>query len=384
MGQIRVPLCRPFIGEEEIEAVAEVLRSGWLSSGPKVEEFERMFAEYVGAQHAIATSSCTASLHLSLVALGIGEGDEVITSPFTYTATAEAIISSGAAPVFADIDPETLNILPEEIERKVTPKTKAIMPVHIAGYPCRMGEIYDIAERFGLFVVSDAAHAISTEYEGVKIGAMKDLNCFSFYATKNVTTGEGGMITVQDGELASRLRLMRLHGIDRPTWARRRSGRRWYYEVVERGFKYNMSDIQAAIGIRQMGKLDRMQRRREEIARIYAEELGSIDLIRLPSEPERGRHSWHLYIIQLDERLDRDEFIARMAEKGVECGVHFIPLHLHPYYRKRFGLKPGDFPNAEGAFRRVVTLPLFPGMSDEDVGYVVESVKSVINHMTAG
>lgn len=383
-GDIRVPLCRPWVGEEEMRAVAEVIRSGWLSTGPRTLEFEKEFARYVGAKHAIATSSCTSALHLSLVASGVEEGDEVITSTFTYTATAEAIGYTGARPVFADIDPATLNILPDEIEGKITDRTRVIIPVHVAGYPCRMDEIYDIAGRYELSVINDAAHAISTEIGGRKIGSMEHLNCFSFYATKNITTGEGGMVTLNEDELAEKLRLMRLHGIDRYTWARLQGDRRWYYEVVERGFKYNMSDIQAAMGLCQLRKIDEIQRRREEIAARYTRAFSDIEPILTPSIPADGKHSWHLYIIRLNLemlRIDRDEFIRQMAERGIECSVHFIPLHLHPFYRKRYGYKPGDFPKAEQAYRQVVTLPLFSGMKDEEVDLVIDCVLDIIrNH----
>ncbi|MCD6507709.1 DegT/DnrJ/EryC1/StrS family aminotransferase [Candidatus Poribacteria bacterium] len=367
-----------------MRAVAEVIRSGWLSTGPRTLEFEKEFARYVGAKHAIATSSCTSALHLSLVASGVEEGDEVITSTFTYTATAEAIGYTGARPVFADIDPATLNILPDEIEGKITDRTRVIIPVHVAGYPCRMDEIYDIAGRYELSVINDAAHAISTEIGGRKIGSMEHLNCFSFYATKNITTGEGGMVTLNEDELAEKLRLMRLHGIDRYTWARLQGDRRWYYEVVERGFKYNMSDIQAAMGLCQLRKIDEIQRRREEIAARYTRAFSDIEPILTPSIPADGKHSWHLYIIRLNLemlRIDRDEFIRQMAERGIECSVHFIPLHLHPFYRKRYGYKPGDFPKAEQAYRQVVTLPLFSGMKDEEVDLVIDCVLDIIrNH----
>jgi len=382
-GDIRVPLCRPWVGEEEVEAVAEVIRSGWLSTGPRTLEFEKEFARYVGAKHAVATSSCTSALHLSLVASGVEEGDEVITSTFTYTATAEAIGYVGAKPVFADIDPVTLNILPEEIEDRITDRTKAVIPVHVAGYPCRMDEIYDIAGRYGLAVINDAAHAISTEIRGRRIGSMEHLNCFSFYATKNITTGEGGMITLNEDELAEKLRLMRLHGIDRYTWARLQGDRRWYYEVVERGFKYNMSDIQAAMGLCQLRKIDEIQRRREVIAARYNRAFSDIEAILTPSIPTDGKHSWHLYIIRLNLemlRIDRDEFIKRMAERGIECSVHFIPLHMHPFYRKRYGYKAGDFPKAEQAYRQVVTLPLFSGMGDEEVDLVIDCVLDIIRN----
>jgi perosamine synthetase len=378
---IRVPLCRPWVGDEEVKAVAEVIRSGWLSTGPKTLKFEREFAGYVGARHAIATSSCTSALHLSLVAAGVEVGDEVITPTFTYTATAEAIGYTGARPIFADIDLMDLNILPEEIERRITSRTKAIIPVHIAGHPCRMEEIYGIAERYNLTVINDAAHAISTEFKGRKVGSLEHLNCFSFYATKNITTGEGGMVTLNDDELAERIRLMRLHGIDRYTWARIHGERRWYYEVVEQGFKCNMSDIQAAMGICQLRKIDEIQKRREDIASRYNEVFSDVETIRIPPIPQDGRHSWHLYIIQLKLEMltiDRDEFIRHMAERGIECSVHFIPLHLHPFYRKRYGYRPGDFPNAERAYDRVVTLPLFPGMDDEEVELVICSVLDII------
>jgi len=377
-----IPLCRPWIGEAEIEAVTEVLTSGWLSTGPKTSEFEKRFAEYIGVKHALAVSSCTAGLHLALVAAGIGAGDEVITTPYTFTATSEAIAYTGARPTFADIDARSLNILPEDIEKKVTETTKAIIPVDIAGLPCEQESIISIANRHDLCTIDDAAHAVSAEYKGVKIGAIADMSSFSFYATKNLTTAEGGMFTTNNDDFADKIRLIRYHARTKDAWARQQNPNRWYYDVVAQGYKYNMSDIQAAIGLCQLAKIEEQYERRRRVVDKYNEAFQEMTEIIVPKDIEDGKHAWHLYIIQLNaERLNitRDEFIIAMLEENVECGIHYIPLHFHKFYQEKYGYKKGDFPGAEMAYERVVTLPLHPNLTLDDADYVIEAVKKVIS-----
>ncbi|HIE26776.1 TPA: DegT/DnrJ/EryC1/StrS family aminotransferase [Candidatus Poribacteria bacterium] len=376
-----IPLCRPWIGEAEIEAVAEVLKLGWLSTGPKTAEFERRFAEYIGVKHALAVSSCTAGLHLALIAAGVGSGDEVITTPYTFTATSEVIAYTGARPVFADIDARTLNILPEDIEKRVTKATKAIIPVDIAGLPCEQESIIQIANRHNLCIIDDAAHAVSAEYRGVKIGAIADMSSFSFYATKNLTTAEGGMVTTDNDDFANQIRLIHYHARDKDAWARQQSQNRWYYDVTAQGYKYNMSDIQAALGLCQLAKIEKQYERRIKIVDRYNKAFEEMPEIVIPKDIEDGKHAWHLYIIQLNtERLNitRDEFINAMLEENVECGVHYIPLHFHMFYQQKYGYKKGDFPNAEKAYERVATLPLHPNLTEDDADYVIEAVKRVI------
>jgi len=380
-----IHLCRPWIGEAEIEAVTEVLRSGWLSTGPKTAEFEERFAEYIGVKHALAVSSCTAGLHLALIAAGIGPGDEVITTPYTFTATSEAIAYVGAKPVFADIDTSTLNILPEDIEKRVTEATKAIIPVDIAGLPCEQEEIIEIAKRHDLCIMDDAAHAVSSEYKGMKIGAIADMSSFSFYATKNLTTAEGGMVTTNNDEFADKIRLIRYHARDKDAWARQQSQNKWYYNVVAQGYKYNMSDIQAALGLCQLAKIEEQYELRLRLVDRYNKAFREMPEIIIPRDIEDGKHAWHLYIIQLNtERLTiaRDEFIMAMLEENVECVVHYIPLHFHQFYQEKYGYKIGDFPNAEEAYERVVTLPLHPNLTLDDADDVIEAVKKVIFRKT--
>lgn len=373
-----MPYCQPSIGKEEIEAVTDVLKSGWLSMGPKTLEFEEMLANYVGAKYAIAVNSCTAALHLSLVASGAGKEDEVITTPFTFASTANVILHARAKPVFVDIKSDTYNIDPGKIENAITEKTKAIIPVHYAGQPCDLKEIQKIAKNHDLYIIEDAAHAIGAEYEGKKIGTFGDATCFSFYATKNMTTGEGGAITTEEEELADRIRTLRLHGMSRGAWERYSSKGEWYYEIEEFGFKYNMTDMQAALGTQQLKKLDKFIKIRRKYARIYSKELGKIKGIITPYEMPNTKHVYHLYPILL-KNYDRDEFIKKMREANIGCSVHFIPLHLHPVYKKMFGFKKGDFPNAEWVYEREVSLPLYPKMSEKNVYDVISTVGEILN-----
>ena len=375
-----IPFNRPWIDETEIAAVSEVLASKWISTGVRVREFERAFAEYLGVKHAIAVSSCTAALHLSLVVTGVGKGDEVITTPYTFTATAEAIRYVGAKPVFVDIDAHTLNIDIANIEQAITPRTKAIMPVHIAGLPCNMDALRDICRNHNLILIDDAAHAIPTEYKGQYIGTLGDLSAFSFYANKNITTAEGGMITTNSAALAEPLRKMRLHGIDKDAWARQSQRSIWRYDIAMEGYKYNMTDIQAAMGLCQLLKLNKQQECRRNFAQIYQTELAKFAEIKTPAAPDNpSEHAWHLYIIQLHTG-NRDEFVESLRDANIECSVHYIPLHLFQFYQEQYGYRVGDFPCAEAAYERVVSLPLHPGLTEMDVHLVIDTIRSLMKN----
>lgn len=379
-----LPFALPDIGEEEIAEVVDSMRSGWLTTGPKTKAFEHDFADYIGGGvEAMAVSSATAGLHLALEACGIRAGDEVITSVYTFTSTAEVIRYLGADPVFADIDERTLNISPESIEKAITPKTKAIMPVHVGGLPCDMDAILAIAKKHGLKVVEDAAHAFPVRYKDRMIGALdSDAAVYSFYATKTITTGEGGMVVTKNKDMVKRIKTMRLHGIDRDAYDRYTSEKpAWYYEIVAPGYKYNMSDIMASMGIHQLKKAERMKARRREIAMRYTEALQGLPLTLpyLPAEDEDN--AWHLYPVHIrkDAPVMRDEFIKQMSFSAkIGCSVHFIPLHLQPYYRDKYGLTPQMFPCATEAFESEVSLPIYPKMTDEDVEYVIEQIRRIL------
>ena len=376
----KIPFHQPSIDERDIDAVTEVLHSGWITSGPRTREFEREFAEHVGASHAVAVNSCTAALHLALAGEDLGPGDEVITTPYTFIATVEAICYLGARPVLVDIEPVTRNIDPSAIEERITERTKAIVPVHIAGLPCDMDPILEIAERHGLAVIEDAAHSLPASYKGRSIGSIGKATCFSFYATKNLTTAEGGMVTTSNPELAERYRRMSLHGIDKSGWKRYEFGGSWFYDVQEMGYKYNLTDMAAAIGLTQLEKLDQFDRRRCEIADRYARRLHGIEGLELPHTLPDRHHAWHLYIIGVTGRCgsSRDELIQRLSEQGVATSVHFIPVHYHSYYGRQLGYRRGEFPHAESAFQRAVSLPLYPAMADEDVDYVADAVRRIL------
>ncbi len=372
-----LPYHQPSIDEEEIKEVINTLKSGWLTMGLKTIEFERLIADYTGAKHAIAVNSCTSALHLSLIALGIGKGNEVITTPFTFASTGNVIIHAGANPVFVDIKKDTYNIDPEQIKEAITSKTKAIIPVHYAGQPCDMKAIMDIAEDSHLFVIEDAAHAIGAEYENKKIGTFGTTTCFSFYATKNMTTGEGGAITTDDDKLAEKLKVLRLHGITKDAWSRYSEKGNWYYEIEDCGWKYNMTDIQASLGIHQIKKLDKFIEKRKEYANMYNNELNKIGGVVVPYEMPNVKHAYHLYPILL-ENYKREDFINKMQEKGIGCSVHFIPLHLHPFYKQIFKFKKGDFTNTEWVYEKEVSLPLYPSMSVKDVKYVISCIVEIL------
>lgn len=379
-----LPFALPSIGEEEIAEVVDTLRSGWLTTGPKTKQFERDFAAHVGAPHALAVNSATAGLHLAVEALGVGPGDWVVTTPYTFTATAEVIRYVGADPLFVDIDPDTLNLDPAAVAAAVEarPGVKAILPVHFGGLQCDMRSLMDTARRHGLKVVEDAAHLMPAAGAESSRLVRGDVGAYSLYATKTITTGEGGMVVTADASVAERIRTMRLHGISRDVFDRYSSTvPSWYYEVVAPGFKYNMTDLAAAIGIHQLRKADSFQRSRETIARRYSEAFADLPL-RLPPHPAAGElHSWHLYVIRLaleETSMGRDEFITRMADEGIGTSVHFIPLHLQPYWRDRYGFKPDDFPATLDAYRRAVSLPIYPRMTDDDVTRVIETVRRLL------
>lgn len=378
-----LPFALPDIDEEEIAEVVDSLRSGWLTTGPKTKRFEQDFADFIGnGVEAIAVNSGTAGLHLALEAIGIGPGDEVITTPYTFTATAEVIRYLGAKPVFVDIDPKTFNINPEKIEAAIGRSTKAIVPVHFAGLPCAMKPILDLAQKYGLKVVEDAAHAIPTIYQGKLIGSLdSDVTVYSFYATKPITTGEGGMLVTKNAEIAKRCRIMRLHGISRDAFDRYTSTKpAWHYEVIAPGFKYNMTDVAASLGIHQLKKAWMLQKKRSDIAKRYNENLKDLPLI-LPPQPSQGDiHSWHLYVIRLNSaKISRDSFIEQMTDKGIGCSVHYIPLHIQPYWRDTYNIKPNDFPCALAAYEQAVSLPIYTKMTEADQERVIQSVKDILS-----
>ncbi len=378
-----LPFALPNIGDEEINEVVDSLRSGWLTTGLKTKRFESDFVDFIGGDvEAAAVSSATAGLHLALEAIGIGSGDEVITTPYTFTATAEVICYLGANPVLVDIDPTTFNLDPMKIEAAITHKTKAIIPVHFAGLACDMGAILKIAKKHNLQVVEDAAHAIPTTCGGQLVGALESAaTVYSFYVTKTLVTGEGGMVVTRDQEVAARCRVMRLHGISRDVFDRYSAEiPSWYYEVVAPGFKYNMTDIAASIGIHQLKKIYAFQKRRAEIARMYDQAFSDLPVLLPPKAPAGEMHAWHLYILRLTENapVQRDRFIEMMTEAGIGCSVHFIPLHLHPYWRDRYYYQPDNFPHALKTYQAAVSLPIYTKMSDADVERVIDAVRLII------
>ncbi len=376
-----LPFSLPSIDADAIEEVVDTLQSGWITTGPKTKRFESEFAKFIGCRYAIAVSSCTAALHLALDAIGVKEGDEVITTPYTFTSTAEAVLYLKARPIFVDCRKDTFNIDPEEILPKITPKTKAIIPVHFAGQPCCMDEILEIAKSHNLKVIEDAAHAFPARYKGRMIGTIGDITCFSFYATKNLTTGEGGMIATDNEDLTAMMRIKSLHGISKDAWMRYSAEGSWYYEIVRLGYKYNFTDIQAAIGIHQLQRINDFHQIRAKYAQMYNEGFKDLPELVTPWVKPDVEHSWHLYVIQLvleRLRINRAEFIKALKAEKIGSSVHFIPLHLHPYYRERFGYRAKDFPNAFDLYQRVVSLPLYPKMTEDDVGDVIRAVRKIV------
>ncbi len=371
----------PLIEEPEIQEVVDTLRSGWLGTGPKVARFEDIFKQYTGAQYAMALNSCTAGLHLAMVVTGIRSGDEVITTPLTFASTANAIIHTGAKPVFVDIEKETMNIDPEKIEEAITPRTRAIIPVHFAGRPCNMDAIMDIARQHDLIVIEDAAHCIEGWYKGKKIGNIGDMTCFSFYVTKNIVTGEGGMVTTNKEVWADKIKMYGLHGLSKDAWKRYSDEGFIHYQVLFPGFKYNMMDIQASLGIHQMKRIDKYLKRRKEIWEKYNSAFSNLP-VSCPAQPEKNTvHARHLYtlLIDIDKiKKTRDDVQQELHELNIGTGIHFISLHLHDYYRKTYDFKPDDFPNAKFISDRTISLPFSAKLTDVDVGDVIEAVSEVV------
>ena len=376
-----VPFSPPSIGPEEIASVVEALESGWLSTGPRVAAFERAFAHYTGADHAIAVNSCTAALHLSLLASGVGPGHEVVTTPLTFCATANVVVHVGATPVFADVDPVTFNLDPAQAAAAMTSQTRALLPVHFAGRPADLPAFVALASRAGVRLIEDAAHCVEGVAHGRKVGAIGDFTCFSFYATKNLTTGEGGMVTTSNAAAAAFMRTASLHGMSRNAWTRYAPGGSSQYDVVMPGFKYNMMDLQAAIGLQQLARIDETHARRSAIWRLYDEALAALPLRRPQPAAAGDVHARHLYTVLVDERaagLSRDELQRRLGARGISTSIHFRALHLHPYYRERFGLRRGMFPAAEAISDTTLSLPLAGGMTDAAAGRVIETLHDVL------
>jgi UDP-4-amino-4-deoxy-L-arabinose-oxoglutarate aminotransferase len=376
-----LPFCRPTLGEEEIASVVDSMRSGWITSGPKVLEFERQFKEWLGVPHAVAVNSATAALHVVLAALRVGRGDEVVTASMTWPSAVNCIELLGARPVFADVLPRTLLIDPADVRRRITERTKAVIPVHFAGQPADLDALERAVAGTRAVVVEDAAHAAGTRHEGKRIGAGATTAVFSFHPIKNVTTGEGGMVTTRDDALAERMRLLRFHGVSKDAWNRYGRAGSPRYEVLEPGWKYNMLDLQAAIGIEQLKKLDAFNRRRAEIAERYARRLAEVPEVRpLARVPYSHEHAWHLYVVELAlDRLaiGRDEFSAELGREGIGTGLHFTPVHLHRFYARKYGFEPGDLPVTEAAGEAILSLPLYPLLADVDVDRVADAVARV-------
>lgn len=378
-----LPFAKPDIGPAEIEAASAILRSGWLSTGPKTKEFEQVFVQYLGGNlEGIAVNSATAGLHLALEALNVGPGDEVITSTLTFTATAEVVRYLGADPVLVDVDPVTLNMDPEKVRAAITPRTKAIMPVHYGGLACDMGTILAIAQEHGLKVVEDAAHALPTTWKGTLVGQLQsDVTVFSFYANKTITTGEGGMAVTRNPEVAKRMRVMRLHGINRDAFDRFTSkAPAWQYDVVAPGFKYNMTDIAAAIGVEQLARLPEFVKKRQYLANRYHQQLADLPLVLPASAPDGDTHAWHLYVIRIKDGapLGRDEVVQALSDRGIGTSVHYAPLHRHPYWRDRYQLAPEMFPKADAAYQAMISIPLFTAMNDADQDRVIAALHEVL------
>jgi dTDP-4-amino-4,6-dideoxygalactose transaminase len=371
----------PFIGSEEIDEVLDTIRSGWLGTGPKTHRFEKEFAGYIGADYCIALSSCTAALHLSMLVAGIGKGDEVIVPAMTFCATANAVIHAGATPIFADVELKGMTLDPLDVVRKITPRTRALLPVHFHGRPAAMEALRALASKHRLYIIDDAAHAVEARYKGRSMGQSGDLTCFSFYVTKNMTTIEGGMISTANKEWADRIKVLALHGMSQDAWSRFSDAGYKHYEVVSAGFKYNMTDLQASFGLHQLARLERNLSRREKIWSAYNQAFKDLPLS-LPPDPEPDtRHSRHLYAVRTTPRtgLSRDSLMESLYKKNIGTGVHYTALHLHPFYRKTYGYKEGDFPNAEAIGATTLSLPLSAGMTDRDVEDVVEAVRESID-----
>lgn len=378
-----LPYGTQWFNEKEINEVLDSLKSNWITTGPKMRIFEDKFKNYIGSKYAIAVNSGTAALHISTSSINIQPGDEVITTPLTFVASANCVVYRGGTPIFADIKKDTYNINPTEIKKKISLKTKAIIPVHFAGQPCDMDEINEIAEENNLIVIEDAAHAIDAKYKGKKIGNISDLTIFSFHPVKNITTAEGGMVTTNNSELNEKLLMFRTHGISKDATKRFGKSGGYYYDMQYLGFRYNLSELHASLGIQQLAKLESFQKRRREIVKIYNKEFGDIEEIIVPYVKNDVKHSWHLYVIQLilDKlRVNRDQIFKALREENIGVNVHYIPVHYHSYYRKKFGLKKGILPNVEWLFPRLLTIPLFPKMTDDDINDVINALEKVLTY----
>jgi dTDP-4-amino-4,6-dideoxygalactose transaminase len=375
-----VPFYRQSFGKDEVVEVADTIKSGWVTTGKKSNRLESEIAVYLNAKHTIAVNSCTAAMHLLLRAAGIGPGDEVITTPYTFAATSEAILYTGATPVYCDIDYETLNIDPETTASRITKKTRALLPVHIAGLPVHMDGFVRLAKDHKVKLFDDAAHALGAEYKGKMIGAIGDGSAFSFYATKNLTTGEGGMAATRHSRLAKKVRLLSLHAMSKGAWKRYSKGGSWRYDLLDLGYKYNLSDLAASLGLAQFTRFDQFQRRRRRAARQYMRFLKENDAIKLPVIEEQSVHAWHLFMIRIKPgvlSINRDRFIAELNSKNIGTSVHFIPLFLQSFYRRHLGLKKKDFPHADRAFGEVITLPFFPDLKLEEIKYVCDAINAI-------
>ncbi len=378
-----LPYGTQWIEKEEIDEVVDSLKSDWLTTGPKMNLFEENFKNYIGSNFAVAVNSGTAALHISTSSININPGDEVITTPLTFVASANCVVYRGGTPILADIKRDTYNIDPNEIRKKITSKTKAIIPVHFAGQPCDMDEIIEIAEEKDLFIIEDAAHAIDAEYKGKKIGNISDLTVFSFHPVKNITTAEGGMVTTNDGELYDKLLMFRTHGISKDATKRFGKSGGFYYDMQYLGFRYNMSELHSSLGIHQLKKIESFQKRRRKIIKIYNKEFQDNEEITIPFVKKDIKHSWHLYIIQLNLeylKVNREHIFKALREENIGVNVHYIPIHYHSYYQNKFGLREGILPNVEWLFPRLLTIPLFPKMNNNDAYDVVNAVKKVLKY----
>ena len=381
-----LPYGHQSITDDDIQAVVEVLRSDWITNGPKIDEFEQAFALYVGAEHAVSFSSGTAALHGAVMAAGIESGNEVLTSPLTFCATANCVLYQGATPTFADVTNDTLTLDPDDVKRRLSPRTKAILPVDYAGHPADLDEILALADRHGLTVIEDAAHALGARYRGRRVGSVSHMTVFSFHPVKHLTTGEGGMVTTNDVTFARRLRMCRNHGIESDARTRQAAGH-WYYEMTTLGYNYRLTDFACALGLSQMCRLDANIKRRRAIAQHYEDSFASVPGLRLPHVRTDVESAWHLYPVRVDPSASvskRDEIFQALRAEGLGVNVHYIPVHLHPYYRQRFGDRSGSWPVAEQASRDLISLPMFHAMTDDDVQDVVTAVKKVLRHFVHG
>ncbi len=378
-----IPFHRASIGEEEISAVERVLRSGWLTTGPVGLEFEKNFAAYIGCKHAIAVNSCTSALQLALDAISLKPGEEVLLPTYTFTATSEVVTFFGAKPVLCDSEANGFNIDPRDVEQRVTPRTRAIIGVHIAGQPCDLNSLRSVADRHSLHLIEDAAHALPARYDGRRIGTISPLTAFSFYATKTITTAEGGMLTTDNDQYAARIRRMRLHGISGDAWKRYSREGSWFYEIEDAGYKLNLPDVLATIGLEQLKKSDRFHDLRLKLAHLYRERLGKFEELEMPPDTEHASdHAWHLFILRIRPEtliIGRRDFIQELNRAGIGTSVHFIPLHLHPFFNHKYGYTAGDFPNSEYAYSRAISLPLYPDLSESDLDRIITAISDTLS-----